>query len=332
MGRFLAGLFALLLPLGAAALTALWWFDDRFHAPGPLAEDTDIFVPAGTGVGGIASRLSAAGAIGDPRLFKIGVLIYGGERALKAGEYRLGAHASARAVMELLIEGRVLVRRVTVREGLLSAEVVAVIEATEALDGAVEEIPGDGALLPETYHFTRGDTRAGIMARMAQAMDGALAELWPGRAENLPFDTPDQALVLASIVEKETGLAAERPHIAGVFVNRLRKGMKLQSDPTVIYGLTVENGPLGRALRRADLDHDRLYNTYRIDGLPPAPIANPGRDAIAAVLNPLATKDLYFVADGGGGHAFAETLAAHNRNVAKWRKHQRAAREKEAAG
>ena len=249
MGRFLAGLFALLLPLGAAALATLWWFDDRFHAPGPLAEEIDIFVPSGTGVGGIALRLGAAGAIGDPRLFKIGVLIYGGERALKAGEYRLGAHASARAVMGPLLEGRVLARRVTVREGLLSAEVVAMIEATEALEGAVEEIPGDGALLPETYHFTRGDTRAGIMARMAEAMDGALAEMWPGRAENLPFDTPDQALVLASIVEKETGLATERPHIAGVFVNRLRKGMKLQSDPTVIYGLTVENGPLGRALR-----------------------------------------------------------------------------------
>ena len=180
-------------------------------------------------------------------------------------------------------------------------------------------MPPEGSLLPETYHFERNEDRNALIARMTAAMDATLAELWAGRADDLPLDTPEEALVLASIVEKETGIASERPHIAGVFVNRLDRGMPLQSDPTVIYALTLGEGPLDRLLTRADLKTDSPYNTYVVPGLPPGPIANPGRDAIAAVLQPLETKDLYFVADGTGGHAFAETLAQHNRNVAAWR-------------
>ncbi|HUN52564.1 MAG TPA: endolytic transglycosylase MltG, partial [Candidatus Sulfotelmatobacter sp.] len=181
--------------------------------------------------------------------------------------------------------------------------------------------PAEGSLLPETYNYSWGDSRAGMLARMAKAMRETLAHLWAGRAPDLPYATPEAALILASIVEKETGVPAERPLVAGVFVNRLRLGMKLQSDPTVDYALSGGKGPLGRELTRADLDTASPYNTYRVDGLPPGPIANPGRAAIAAVMRPAPTKDLYFVADGSGGHAFSQTLAEHNKNVERW--HQR---------
>ena len=174
--------------------------------------------------------------------------------------------------------------------------------------------------MPETYHFERGTTRQDIVARMMQAMETAVAELWAGRAGELPLNSPEEAVILASIVEKETGRAEERRHVAGVLVNRLERGMRLQSDPTVIYALTKGVGPLGRDLLRSDWQFDDPYNTYRHEGLPPGPIANPGREAIAAVLDPLDTLDLYFVADGSGGHAFAATLEEHNRNVARWRR------------
>ncbi len=328
MGRFVAGLFALLLPAAAAGVAGLWWFNGEFHGAGPLTEESVVLIPSGTGVGDIARRLHQAGAIDNVLFFKLGAKLYGGGRSLKAGEYSVAARVSARHVLEQLIEGRVVVRRVTVPEGLMSADVVALIEGADGLVGTIEETPGEGALLPETYHFSLGDERAEIIARMVQAMDETIAELWPDRAGELPFDTPAEALVLASVVEKETSVADERAHVAGVFINRLRRGMRLQSDPTVIYGLTVENGPLERRLARDDLDHDSPYNTYVIDGLPPAPIANPGRGSIAAVLHPMETKDLYFVADGTGGHAFAATLDAHNRNVAKWRKIRREQRKK----
>ncbi len=211
-------------------------------------------------------------------------------------------------------------RRVTVAEGRTSWEIVELLKATAELEGEIGAVPSEGVLAPNTYFFQKGETRQDILDRMAQAQQTALDELWEGRAEDLPISTPEEALVLASIVEKETGLADERPEVAAVFINRLRRGMRLQSDPTIIYGITEGKGPLGRGIRRSEIDRKTRWNTYQIDGLPPTPIANPGRDAIAAVLNPPDSDYLYFVADGTGGHAFSKSLAEHNRNVANWRR------------
>lgn len=222
----------------------------------------------------------------------------------------------------MLVDGRTVVHRVTVPEGLTSVEIVAIVAASEVLEGAVPPPPVQGALLPETYHVARGDERAAVIGRMAEAMNEALARLWPTRAPDLPLASPAEAVILASIVEKETGIAAERAKVAGVFYNRLALGMPLQSDPTVVFALTDGKMPLGRALTRDDLAIDDPYNTYKVNGLPPGPIANPGLASLEAVLKPEATDALYFVADGTGGHAFARTLDEHNRNVAKWRKLQ----------
>jgi UPF0755 protein len=306
----------------AAGLLA-YFVIDRFERPGPLAADTVISIPQGSGVEAIARQLYEAGAIEDPLVFRLGVRLLRVGRELRAGEYLFPMALSNRDAIDLLRGGQTVVWRLTLAEGLTSHEVVALLEQTEALEGPVDTVPPEGSLLPETYHYARGDGRSELVARMGRARDKLLSELWPGRAPNLPVATPAEAVVLASIVEKETGVAGERPQVASVFVNRLRKGMRLQSDPTVVYGLTGGRGPLGRALTRKDLQAPSPYNTYLNSGLPPGPIANPGRAALEAVLNPAQTAFLYFVADGSGGHAFAKTLAEHNRNVAKWRKLQK---------
>ena len=293
---------------------------DRFERPGPLTADTVIFIPQGSGVEAIARQLHEAGAIEDPLVFRLGVRLLRVGRELRAGEYLFAAVLSNRDAIELLRGGQTVVRRLTLAEGLTSREIVALVEQAAALEGAVGAVPPEGSLLPETYHYARGDQRGELVARMGRARDRLLSELWAGRAPNLPVATPQEAAVLASIVEKETGVAGERPRVASVFVNRLRKGMRLQSDPTVVYGLTGGKGALGRALTRKDLQAPSPYNTYLNSGLPPGPITNPGRASLEAVLNPAKTAFLYFVADGSGGHAFATTLAEHNRNVAKWRK------------
>jgi len=319
-----------LVNLGAFAVSALvliagllaYFIIDRFERPGPLTADTVILIPQGSGVDAIARQLHEAGAIEDPLVFRLGVRLLRAGRELRAGEYLFPVALSNRDVIELLRSGQTVVRRLTLAEGLTSQEIVALLEQAEALEGAVDSVPPEGSLLPETYHYARGDDRGELVARMGRARDELLSELWPRRAPNLPVATPEEAVVLASIVEKETGIAGERPQVASVFVNRLRKGMRLQSDPTVVYGLTGGTGPLGRALTRKDLQAPSPYNTYLNPGLPPGPIANPGRAALEAVLNPAQTPFLYFVADGSGGHAFAKTLAEHNRNVAKWRKLQ----------
>jgi UPF0755 protein len=296
---------------------------DRFDRAGPLAADTVIFIPQGSGVETIARQLHRAGAIEDPLVFRIGVRLLRAGRELRAGEYLFPAALSNRDAIDLLRSGETVVRRLTLAEGLTSREIVALVEGAEALEGRVETAPPEGSLLPETYHYARGDRRGELVARMGRARAKLLSELWPGRAPNLPVATPEEAVILASIVEKETGVASERPLVASVFVNRLQKGMRLQSDPTVVYGLTGGKGPLGRSLTRKDLQAPSPYNTYLNRGLPPGPIANPGRAALEAVLDPAKTAFLYFVADGSGGHAFAKTLAEHNRNVAKWRKIQK---------
>jgi UPF0755 protein len=242
---------------------------------------------------------------------------------LKAGEYLFERHASLRDVMETIIEGRSIQHQVTIPEGLTSEQIIQKINEAELLTGLVREIPREGTLLPETYKVTRGTTREQLVARMAASHRRLVNEVWERRAADLPLKSPEQLITLAAIVEKETGKADERPRVAAVFINRLNRRMKLQSDPTIIYGLVGGKGTLGRPLQREDVDRPTPYNTYIIDGLPPGPIANPGRASLEAVANPSRTKEIYFVADGTGGHIFAETYDQHMKNVAHWREYQR---------
>ena len=321
MRRLLISL-AVLLVLGASTLAgALWWFERAVAAPGPLAAERQLVLPRGQGVEAIAAELQRAGVIGNKSLFLALVWREGAARRLKAGEYRFAAGLSLKATLDLVISGHTVVRRLTVPEGLNTAQVVALLNAAEGLQGALPAVPEEGALLPETWNYSWGDERGPLLERMRKAMADYLAEAWARRDTSVPLKSAREALVLASIVEKETGVAAERPLVAAVFHNRLRRSMRLQSDPTVAYGVSPVV-PLDRPLTRADLEHDTPWNTYRIDGLPPTPIANPGRAAIDAVLHPARVDFLYFVADGSGGHAFARTLAEHNANVAKWRARQ----------
>jgi UPF0755 protein len=309
--------------LGLAGVMGYAYVTGEFRAKGPLTEERAVVIPPGSGVDAIAQTLAREGIIAEPLVFKIGVRLSKTGRQLKAGEYQFEPGMSPAQVMDRLVSGTVVQRRITVAEGLTTATILDIIRGVEGLQGPITLAPAEGALLPETYHFQKGDTRDSVVRRMEKAMTETLDRLWDGRAEGLPISTKEQALVLASVVEKETGIATERPMVAGVFVNRLRKGMPLQSDPTVIYGLSDGTGLLGRGLTRKDLTKDHPWNTYRIAGLPATPICNPGTDAIAAVLNPADTNALYFVADGTGGHAFARTLDEHNRNVRAWRKVQK---------
>jgi len=322
--RRLAVITAVVAVLSAVLAGGLWvYLKQQFEAPGPLAQETVVVVPRGAGLATIAEDLAAAGVVADPDIFRLGVRLFADARTLQAGEYAFPPSISMKEAAELLASGRTVVHRLTIPEGLTSTEIVALLAAAEPLTGEITTVPPDGSLLPETYHFHRGDSREAVLDRMRLAMDEALKELWPQRAANLPLNTPEEALTLASIVEKETGVDGERALVAGVFVNRLKKGMPLQSDPTVVYGITEGKAPLGRSLTRQDLAAPTPYNTYQIAGLPPGPIANPGLAALEAAVNPAETEYLYFVAAGDGGHAFAKTLAEHNRNVAKWRKHLR---------
>ncbi len=290
--------------------------------PGPLADSAIILLEPGTSVAGIARKLETAGAIRHSKLFVAAVRAKDQTAALKAGEYEIPAGASVFEIIALLAEGKSILHTLTAPEGKTTKQILALIAADETLQGDITLSPAEGALLPETYAFTRGETRDKIVSDMMKAQDEVVAALWETRAQGLPFSTPEEAIILASIVEKETGVASERTRVAAVFVNRLRRGMRLQSDPTIIYGLT-QGEPLGRGLRQSELERATPYNTYVIAGLPPTPIANPGRAAIEATLNPAETDDLFFVADGSGGHAFAPTLEEHNRNVARWRQIER---------
>jgi UPF0755 protein len=322
MTRVIVGLFALLVAGCLVAAAAGYWAYDRFQAPGPAPSEITVIVPRGASLAAIGRQLYEAGVVENAQLFRFGSRLLARGQTLKAGEYAFAAHVSAMEAMRQMIEGRTVAHKLTVAEGLTVAEALALVGAGEGLEGelpAEAAWPGEGSLLPETYLYNRGDSRAEVIARMAEAMQKTLAELWAARAPDLPLKTPEAALILASVVEKETGVGTERARIARVFLNRLGLGMPLQSDPTVIYALTQGRTELGRELTRADLGTPSPYNSYLNPGLPPGPISNPGRDAIEAVLHPSSGNDLYFVADGTGGHAFAATLAEHNRNVAKWR-------------
>ncbi|HEX8661187.1 MAG TPA: endolytic transglycosylase MltG, partial [Brevundimonas sp.] len=244
------------------------------------------------------------------------------DRKLRAGEYEVPSKASLRSVIVLLVEGRVVRHYVTLPEGWSSAQAVDILNRQPILIGTVDVTPDEGALWPDTYEVSRGETRNSVVARMRRARDATLARLWAARSPSTVVRSPEEAVILASIVEKETGIAFERPRVAAIFTNRLRAGMRLESDPTIVYGIT-RGRPLGRGIRRSELDRATAWNTYQIDGLPPTPIANPGRDAIAAVLNPPRTDELFFVADGTGGHVFARTYDEHLANVARWREIER---------
>ncbi len=305
-----------LLAAGAAGFTLRAW--QGFNTPGPLAETRRVVVPKGAGLAPLAKLLTERGVLRDALAFRIFVIVDGAQNRLKAGEYDFPAGVSAASVRDMLVAGRTVIHRLTVPEGLTTAAVLELLRNTERLVGELPN-PGEGRLLPETYYYSYGDSRAGLVARMQRAMDEALARLFRARPPDSPLKSETELLTLASIVEKETGMSAERARVAGVFTNRLKRRMRLQTDPTVIYALTGGQ-PLGRALTRADLRLDHAYNTYRNHGLPPGPIANPGLAALEASARPADTDALYFVADGAGGHLFARTLREHNRNVARYRR------------
>ena len=271
-----------------------------------------MVIPKGSGPGEIAGTLAGTGVIRNSDLFTVVVRLTGDDRSLRAGEFMFPARGSMREAVEILKNGRTVQRRLTVAEGLTTAEALRVVRAAEGLAGAIDPVPGEGELLPETYYYSWGDTRNEIVQRMREAMSRTLTELWQEKGPGLPIESPEAALILASIVEKETGVPDERPRVAAVFINRLRKGMRLQSDPTVVYAVTDGQTSLGRRLTSDDLAIDSAW-------LPSGPICNPGADAIRAVLNPAVTDEFYFVADGTGGHAFSRTLDEHNRKVRRWR-------------
>ena len=321
--RLSAAFLFLLVVGGAVAGGAYLWFSRAVVAPGPLVASTTLIIAPGTGLGAISRQLESAGVITHARLFELEARRSGQAGALKPGEYRFDPHVSIAAALDKIVRRDVVVRFVTVPEGLVTADIRKILDEAPGLTGEVTSQIADGDLMPETYRYEWGDARAAIVGRMRTARDQALAELWNSRAGDLPISSPEEAVILASIVEKETGVASERPRVAAVFINRLRRGMKLQSDPTVIYGVSPEAGQLDRPITRADLDAPNAFNTYVIPGLPPSPICHPGRAALAAVLNPIQSNEIYFVADGTGGHAFASTLEEHNRNVARWRKIER---------
>ncbi len=306
-------------------------------APGPLKEDKVVIVKSGMGVNQIADTLETEQVISSTFLFKTAMKIFG-HGTLKAGEYRFEKSTPILTVLEKLETGKVIQRQITIPEGLTSFEVVRLLNQEENLSGDIKNIPAEGTLLPETYSYSLGDTKQDKINRMQKSMQETIDELWENKSENIPVTNKQEALILASIIEKETGVAGERRKVAGVFANRLRINMALQTDPTVIYAITKGKhqnsgkGPLGRRLLRKDIQEtDSPYNTYLYPGLPPGPIANPGKESIAAALNPESHDYLYFVADGTGGHIFGKTLEEHNYNAANWRKIRKEKEEKQKA-
>ena len=308
-----------------------------YERPGPLDATRTIVIEKGDGRIEIAETLEREGIIANRWAFlanhlRLKLLGSGKPIDFKAGEYEFKAAASMREVLETIAEGKSVLYKVTLPEGLTSQQIVERLNAEPNLSGEITQIPPEGSLLPDTYRVSKGMDRQELLARMQAEQRRFLDSVWEKRQADLPISTPQEALTLASIVEKETGRADERQRVAAVFVNRLNKKMRLQSDPTIIYGIVGGKGSLGRPITRSDIDTKTDYNTYRINGLPPGPICNPGRQAIEATLNPAATSDLYFVADGTGGHAFSETLAEHNSAVQNWRKIERAQSADEPAG
>jgi len=312
--------FTLIIVLALAAGLALVAGKQKLDSTGPLAQDKIVSIPRGSGVRDIADLLVREGVIDQWWVFVGSTMMRKahGDHT-QAGEYEFKKQASVRDVVDTIVDGKVIQHKLTIPEGLTSEQIVARLMENDTLTGNINEIPREGSLLPETYNFTRGTSREQMIQRMQHEQRRILQETWERRARDLPLENPEQLVVLASIVEKETGKTEERSRVAAVFVNRLKQRMKLQSDPTIIYGLVGGKGTLGRPIMRSEIELKTRYNTYVIDGLPPGPIANPGRASLEATASPARTKELFFVADGTGGHAFSETLEQHNHNVAKLR-------------
>jgi UPF0755 protein len=308
--------FLFLLTIGAGVSFVIG--KQRFDLPGPLTTEKIVNIPRG-GIRDTADLLQREGVIDQPYLFMAGALLLKTRDDLKYGEYQFPKNASLRDVVNTIIEGKVVQHAFTVAEGLTSDQVVQRLLENKVLTGNIREVPREGTLLPETYRFTRGTTREQMIQRMQQQQRRMITEIWDRRMADLPVRSPEQLVVLASIIEKETGKPEERTRVAAVFINRLKQKMKLQSDPTIIYGLVGGKGTLGRGILRSEIEQPTPYNTYVIDGLPPGPIANPGRASLEAAANPARTKELYFVADGTGGHAFADNYEQHQKNVARLR-------------
>ncbi len=319
MRNIAANALSILIVGGVVFLAGLGLAKHQVGAEGPSTEPVRVTVERGARLSAVAESLSEAGAIGEPSFFRLAARYTGKANELKYGEYEIPAGASIEEILDLLSKGGNVRYRVTVPEGMTVSVAVDRLMAEERLTGEIVEIPPEGSLFPDSWDFQNGDDRATLIKRMQDKMQAELDAAWAERDPDLPLKSKEEMLILASIVEKETR-PNEHKKVASVFINRMRQGWKLQTDPTVIYGITLGQRPLGRGLKRSELDAKTPYNTYVIDGLPPTPIANPGRDSIRAVANPDTTDYLFFVADGTGGHAFARTLEEHNKNVAEWRK------------
>jgi UPF0755 protein len=324
----LSGLLSLALLVAIAGIFGVIAVMHKLREPGPLGAEKVVYIAPRSDVPEILAILDREGVIDSPMLMNVALLIEGARSKLKPGEYLFKQNASLREVMDELVAGRQILHGVTIPEGLTSEQVLARLRDNEVLAGDIPETPKEGVLLPETYKVARGYPRAKLLFKMQEDQRKFLDQIWARRAPDLPLKTPYDLVTLASIVEKETGRADERSRVAAVFVNRLRKGMRLQSDPTIVYGLVGGKATLGRGILRSELEKFTPYNTYAIEGLPPGPIANPGKAALEAAANPSRTQDLYFVADGTGGHVFAETLDQHQRNVHRWRQIEREQKDK----
>jgi len=312
-----------LLVIAMLLVGGLFFFGlNRFYSAGNIPEDTTFLVESGSSLGVTAERLETQGLIDNRLIFQAAGMALKKQGKLKAGEFKIAAHSSMSDILTELTEGTPVLYGVTVPEGFTSWQVIERINADSHLIGDIGALPPEGSILPNTYSYIPGDTRQSVLDKMQAAQKKALEEIWAGRDPDLPVKTPEELVTLASVIEKETGVASERPQVAAVFVNRLKKGMRLQSDPTIIYGITKGQSTLGRGLKKSEIEAKTPYNTYQIDGLPVGPIANPGIESLKAAANPAKTKDLYFVAAGStpaDGHLFAATYAEHRKNVAKWR-------------
>ena len=336
--RFLSGVLTLAFIVMVISAGGLVWFQHAVHAPGPLTSARNVKIPAGDSPRMIAERLEQQGVINGPTVFLAHVMAEGligrvsgvPSKHMKAGEYEIPAGSSIRDVIKKLTEGRSLLYAVTLPEGLTSHEIVRRLITNPELSGEIGQVPAEGTLLPETLKVPRSTPRAYVLSVLAKEQAKYLEEQWAKRAPDLPVRSKEEALVLASIIEKESGPKDDPARVAGVFVNRLKRGMRLQSDPTILYGKHGAAVDWGAKIFRSDIARKTDYNTYQIDGLPPTPICNPGRRSIAAALNPAETKDLYFVANGQGGHIFSETLKDHENAVKNWRKIEREIRADEA--